>query len=239
MAITIQLPSPEAHPDLPIDDVIALMVPQKWTAHDKELFQTKWWDYRFMTPFEATLAYIDQFGIAARKLYARDIDYERAQHIRVVSGDSIKAKLLENDDKAKRAFTGYWRGRQVADAIGAPYEVYVAEAMSSRMRAWQRAHLPTANQVYRDIDVERVSNRWEELKVSRIYYAEHHAYLAQNYCGEPTQDAYFAYLIERAGQTGDRLGTLSDMIEADRLPVEYAQAHLDQGTYERITASLQ
>jgi hypothetical protein len=237
MAIQIKEPSAEHHPDLSFEDVLSFIVPDKLRAIDKELFAIKWWDYRFMSPCAATFAYIDIFGVEARKLYARDIDYERAAHIRVVTAASVMDGLRRNDEKAKRSFSGFWRGRQVADALSVPYDIYISEALSSRMRAWQRTHMPTALQVYRDIDVERVANRWEELKASRVYYATHHAYLAQNYQGAPYQDEYFRHLIERARQTTDFVATLADMVDADHMPVEFLRRHVDQGICDRVLAS--
>lgn len=241
----INTPSLEEYPDLSLDDILAMFVDEKHRDHDRALFATKWWDYRMMTPTEATLAYIDAFGVEVRKIYARDIDYERAQHIHVVTGASVRKGLLENEQKAKRAFAGFWRGRQVADALGMPYDVYTAEVLNSRMRYWAnvkvqdrkgkwRTKLPTATQLYGERDVERVQARWEELQASRVFYSEHHAFLPQNYVGAPVQDAYFAYLAERAGRSSNRIAMLADMVEHDRLPVEYLHQHVEQGICEKV-----
>lgn len=238
MTIQTQIPAIEDYPDLSLGTwVTHSFVPDRLKVHDKELFGVKWWDYRFETPFEATLSYIDAFGQEARKVYSRDIDSERAQHIHVVTGKKVVEGILRNEEKAKRAFSGFWRGRQVADALGMPYPTYIQEALSQRMRRWQRAYLPSANQIYQDRDVERVSNRWEELKASRIYYANHHAYLAQNYQAAPIQKAYCDYLVERAEKTGDKIMTLVDMVDADRLPLEYLAVE-HEGICEKVRASL-
>ena len=238
MTIRIKLPTTEEHPDLTIADIVThTFAPAKFTPMDKELFGTKWWDYRFMTPCEATLAYIDAFGIEARKIYARDIDCERAEHIHVVTGQKVLEGLIRNEQKAKRAFAGFWRGRQVADAIGMPYGTYIYEALSARMRRWQRTYLPTAAQVYQEGDVERVAARWEALAASRIYFSDHHAYLAQNYRAEPIQKQYSNYLFQRSASSGDRIATLADMVEADRLSLQYLATE-QQGIYDRVFASL-
>lgn len=238
MTIQIMTPTLEECPDLTIGDFIThSFAPGKFTPMDKELFATKWWDYRFDTPYQATINYIDTFGAEARKVYSRDIDSERAAHIHVVSGEKIVAGLMRNEEKAKRAFAGFWRGRQVADAIGMPYAVYIYEALSQRMRRWQRTYLPSAQQIYQEGDVERVAARWDDLKASRIYYSDHHAYIAQNYQAAPIQKAYFDYLVDRSASTGDKIGTLVDMVEADRLPLEYLATH-HNGIFEQVSASL-
>lgn len=237
MTIQIQTPSSEDYPDLCLGDLITHLVPDKLKAFDRELYQTKWWDYRFSTPFEATVAYIDTFGQEARKVYSRDIDSERAQHIHVVTGQKVVEGFMRNEGKAKEAFSGFWRGRQVADALGMPYETYIYEAISQRMRRWQRAYLPKPSQIYQESDVERVSTRWNELTASRIHYAEHHAYLAQNYQGAPIQKAYCDYLVDRAGKTGDMIMTLVDMVEADRISLDYLESD-HKGICDQVRASL-
>lgn len=245
----ILTPSTDEYPDFDVSDILTALAGKERLAVERELFQTKWWDYRFMSPLEATLAYIDAFGVEARKIYARDIDYERAQHIRVVTGASVREGLINNEQKAKRAFTGFWRGRQVADALGMPYETYLAETLNSRMRYWSavmvqdakgkwRTKMPTANQLYGERDVERVSARWEELKASRVFYASHHAYMVENYCGAPFQDAYCAYLIDRARSSSNPVLSMADMIDNNRLPIEVARQQLDDGIYEQVMNSL-
>jgi hypothetical protein len=237
MSIRIQTPSKADCPDLNQGDLITHLIPERLKVHERELFQTKWWDYRFMTPFEATCAYIDAFGQQARKVYSRDIDSERAAHIKVVTSAKVVDAFLQNDAKAKRAMSGFWRGRQVADAIGMPYPAYVFEAISQRMRRWQRAYLPSENQIYQEGDVERVSSRWSEVAASRIHYSDHHAYLSQNYEGAPAQKGYYDYLVQRSAQTGDKIMTLVDMVEADRISLEYLQTD-HAGIYDQVRASL-
>lgn len=238
MTIRMKQPVSELHPDLRLEDLIVnSFVPTKLQSFDKELFKSKWWDYRFSSPFEATMSYIGSFSVQARKIYARDIDSERAEHIYIVSPDAIVQRLIANDKKAKIAFSGFWRGRQVADAIGMPYDTFIYEALSQRMRRWQRAYLPSSTQIYQDGMVELVAARWEELNQSRIHYAEHHAYLAQNYQAAPLQTEYYDHLLSRSKRTGDQVMTLVDMVQADRLSLDYLQVK-DKGIYDQVCASL-
>jgi hypothetical protein len=235
MTIKIQIPKIEDYPDLSVYDFIThTFVPNKLQAFDKELFGIKWWDYRFMSPCEATMNYIDTFGQESRKIYSRDIDSVVAQHIGVMNKEKMLAGLMKNEEKSKRLFSGFWRGRQVADAIGMPYSIYIYEALSQRMRRWQRAYLPSASQVYQEGDVERVAARWEELKASRVYYADHHLYLSQNYQGSSVQKAYSEYLVDRSH---GNIETLADMVEADRLSLDYLSTE-QVGLYEQVNAFL-
>ena len=214
-------------------------IKKKSLQHETALFQTKWWDYRFMSPFEATMSFIDTFGIEARKIYARDIDFERAEYIKVSNATTIREGLEKNDDKVKRYFSGFWRGRQVADAIGIPYATYISHAMSERLRAWQRAYLPNPTQIYRDFEVSKVVARWDEMKASRIHFAEHHAYLAQNFRGMPDQVRYHDYLLEEAGKRLMHFDTLlADFVRDDRIPIEVIADRYGHGKVDQIRSSL-
>jgi glutathione S-transferase len=237
MNIQVKLPNKSECPDLDVGDLITHLIPNKLTVHDRQLYQTKWWDYRFMSPFEATFEFIDTFGQEARKIYSRDIDTERARYIAVVSGSKLVRAFLENDTRAKKSMSGFWRGRQVADALGMPYSVYIYEALSQRMRSWKRPYLPNEDQIYRGQDVERVAARWNEIAASRIFYSDHHAYMAQNYKGAPLQKDYYGHLVNRAEKTGDKIMTLVDMVEADRLSLEYLETD-HPGIVDQVRASL-
>lgn len=243
----IQTPDPEHEVDL--DTILSLLIEDERRGFDVGLYQTKWWDYRFMTPFEATMAFVDAFGVEARKIYARNIDYERAQHIRVITGSSLTAGLVENEIKAKRAFASFWRGRQVADALGMPYPEYTAEALTNRMRYWSsiavkdnqgkwRTKMPTPNQLYAERDVEKIEARWSELKASKVYYANHHAFMVENYQGAQVQDQYCAYLMDRAVHSSNVVLSLRDMVESDKIPVEYLAQNADVGIYEQVMKPL-
>lgn len=240
--IQTNIPRIEENPDLNPDDFYAHMTNKKLLVHERALYATKWWDYRFMSFTEATFAYIDAFGKAARAIYAREIDYERAKHIRTVTAASIKMALcgvFGDIKKAKTNFTGFWRGRQVADALGMPYETYTELAIASRMRAWKRIYLPTPLQVYSSIDVEKVQARWEEMKASRIMFATHHGYLAQNFVGAPAQTAYADYLLEEAKKrAAHEMELLRDFVQQDRICVEYLRQKLPRDKYDGLLKSL-
>lgn len=238
MTTHIAPPDPVKFPDLSIEDVFEQIIRNDLLENDRDLFQSKWWDYRFMSPFEATMAFADAFGEAGRRIYAREFDYERAPHVSMMGSAKLKLGLERNEERARRAFPAFWRARQVADVLGMPYPVYTFEILSSRMRAWQRTHLPGPNHLYNEIDVERVAARWEEIKLSRIQYADHHAFLAQNFVSAPAQVEYADYLIERATRTLDPVVTLADMVRSDRLPLEYLSEKLPVDQIAAVRKSL-
>ena len=237
----LRTPHDEQFPELSKGDFIThKFIRTDLRAHDLGLYQSKWFDYRFMTPIEATLVFIDAMGKASQRIYAADIDMEKAQHIRWPTGANVLERLLnerlpEKESKAAKArFSGFWRARACADATGMPYTVYVESVIRTRMRAWARAEIPTATQLYNRIDVEKAMARWDELQRSSIHYSDHYAYLPANYRGTAPQVDYTRYLIgeARKRQLSDVL--LRQMIEDDKLSPAGLQAEVGAAEFKRI-----
>jgi hypothetical protein len=200
---------------------------KKFQGFDLELFDTKWFDYRFLTPFQATQAYIDAYGAVYKTIYARELDRARAEHVKPISFDRIRDGLDRDETKAKRQFTGCWRGRQFADALGMPYGVYIELAFTYRMRAWNRTYLPQPEHLYHPIDLEKITNRWEELLPTKLWLSEHPAYLVQNYQGAPAQDAYHEWLFKQAALRQNSPECLARLVHLDQLPLQKVRARLD------------
>ncbi len=222
------------------DDAFMMMhVPTKLQKFDSDLYQTKWFDYRRMNPVQATGAYIKAYGEIYRRIYARDLDHERAQHLKIITATELMAGVCNNDKKAKRKLSGFWRGRQVADALGIPYELYIEHAFTFRMRRWQRAHMPQPEHLYHEYDVEKIQELWEELQAGRLYLPEDPAYLVQNYQGIPYQNDFHEWLFKQAKLRGNEAYLLADLIERDLMPIDKVAARVEPMVYEQIESYLQ
>lgn len=224
--------------ELDLDEEVYVLanIPKRLLAHEKELFGTKWFDYRFMTPFQATMKYVDEFVNVGRMIYRREIDLERSQHITIPSSLTIQRKLKTGiDTKTKSALTGYWRGRQVADALGMPYADYIHHAMSNRMRMWQRSYLPKPTQLYGEDIVEKVQSAWIEMKEASFYYAEHHAFMLQNYSGLPCQNDYHEFLFEQARATTNEFFHIARFLNEGLLSYSKVEARFDAVALEQIS----
>ena len=209
-------------------------------AHEKYLFTCKWFDYRFMTPFEATMTYVDAFAAVSRRIYKRELDRGRADHIRIPSSMHYQRLFVANamTQKDKARFTGYWRARQVADALCMPYDLFIDEAITARMRRWQRTYLPHPQQLYSEFVVEKVQARWEEMQRARNHFPEHHAFMVQNYRGAPAQNDVHEYLFGQAESGGNRIKQICTFVQRDLLPLEKVKARLTPSDFERVCEDL-
>lgn len=222
------------HP-LESDYYATAFIPKKVQAFDKGLYDTKWFDYRFMTPLGATKEYMRVYGEVYRTIYARNIDRARAEYLHPISFHKVKPGLERGDQKARRQFTGCWRGRQFADAIGMPYKTYLEWMFHFRMRAWQQSTMPQPQQLYHEIDLERTQEKWEELQEADLWLAEHPAYLVQNYEGTPAQNAYHEWLFKQAGLRSNVPEFLAQFVHNDQLPADKVYARLeDEWMIERF-----
>jgi hypothetical protein len=214
------------------------VIPKKYADWDLELFQTKWFDYRMMTPLQATKAYIDAYVGVYRRIFAREFDHERAQYITPLNFDSLRAGILQGRTRDKTKFVGAWHGRQIADALGMPYAEYIDAVMTQRMRRWKQNYMPQPQHLYHEYDVEKAQEKWEEMKLGRLYVAEHHAYLVQNYEGAAHQDQYHEYLFMMAEKRNNPAMVLAQCIDNDQLPPEKVFHRVGSEQYERVERHL-
>ena len=214
-------------------------ISKKSLEFERSLFQTKWFDYRQFTPAQATRHYLEAYADVCRTVFSIEVDKRAAEFIQFYDVDKAMRGLAAQNPHAKAAFSGAWRGRQVADAIGMPYKDYIRWAMHFRMRRWSNTrNLPRPAHLYHEWDVEKVQAKWEELQASNLYLSDDPAFLVQNYCGIAYQNDYHEWLFKQAALRPDEFYFLAQFINEDRLPIEKVQARLTQERFERVKSYL-
>lgn len=241
-------PDGERHLDFSEDFFTQKFVPKKLQDFDAGLYQTKWFDYRRMTPLESTIEYIKHYGNAYKDTYARELDYDRAQFVqpmtytKLLTGLNSDHGATEEGAKELRGLkiklSSFWKGRQIADAIGIPYNLYLDYAFEFRMRRWQRAYLPQPMHLYHEYCVEKIQERWEQFKESRTLMPEDPAYMVQNYIGIQYQNDFHEWLFEQAKKRGDEAWFLADMITREFLPIDKVIDRVDEDLYLKIESHL-
>lgn len=225
---------------LPEDDdyITFKYIPAKTQESELMLFGTKWFDYRMLTPLQATRLYVSKYEPAYRKIYARYFDRTIAEYIKVPTLDALLLGVAGNDRIKKAQFTAMWHGRQCADLLGMPYEEYIPLAFEYRLRLWKRNTMPQPQHLYHEYDVEKVQARWEEMKKANIYTAEEPAYMIQNYCGAAHQNAYIEWLFEQASSRHDTDWHLAQFVRNDQLDVDRIKLRLGDATLESVMSHM-
>lgn len=80
-----------------------------------------------------------------------------------ISGAYIRANKARL--KAREEFSGFWHGRQIADALSMPYNIYINLVITKRLRNWCNRFLPRPIHLYRDIEVEYAQEKWKNFKL--------------------------------------------------------------------------
>lgn len=239
--------------DILNEDLFAHQANSTLANLDLGLFETKWFDYRFMSPFRATMHFAEAYDKVWHVIFARERDrtkagfinlrFNPAKLVAVFKKGSIKENLSKDDLKeleaAKRYLSSVWRARQVADAIGCPYEFYVEWAMTYRLRNWKQRSLPLPSHLYHEWDVEKVIARWNEEQSSRMFLSEHPAYMVENYTALPCQTAYHDWLVKQAHLRRDIPYVLSEFVREGRLTVDRAREGLGRLNLSRFNELLE
>lgn len=224
----------ERCPTFENDYIISNYIKDEWQGFDRMGWEKKWFDYRHMTLLQATVAYMEAYAVVYKRIYARVYDRERAEHINPLHVDNILAALRPGGQadpkkvtKAKKQLIGCWRGRQIADMLTMPYDVYIDLAFTYRMNHWKQNNMPQPQQLYGDYVVEKIAERWEELQASRLFLAEHSCYLVQNYQDLPQQNHYHEWLFKQAKLRSNPAEFIGRFVEENMLPLEKVKSRKD------------
>jgi len=195
----------------------------KWKAFEVPLFTTKWFDYRFMHPVQATYLFAHHYRRVYKRIFSENFDAERAEYVKGFRGDDlfVQGKSV--------TISGMWRARQHADAIGCPYDVYISAALNKVLRL-NRSNMPYLTELYQGWVLDGVKQSWEEVQRGRLFIAQHPSYRSQSYCGLSAQNEHHEWLFKQAA-TRDSLprwlarfiwrdGLLSEDVVAARFGIE-------------------
>jgi hypothetical protein len=207
-------------------------ISQERLDNELDLYSTKWFDYRQLTPMGATRRYIDCYGAIYRSFFKESVDSRAAQYIKPISLDGIMTGLEKGDARARRAFVGCWHGRQCADYMTMPYETYISLAFKARLDYWQQRHLPQPFHLYSRMVVEKVLARWTELREGKMHLSEDPAYLVQNYAGIQHQDDYHEWLFSEAKHRSNPAAVIAGLVNDDVLPWDKVEARCDADMLE-------
>lgn len=107
-------------------------------SNERELINTKWYAYRFMSPLEATLEFGKAYQSALKHYIQVNIDFGLSETVNGID--------LSIPTKPNRVFTQLWLARQEADRRGIPYDAYL-EFCFDFAGARQRKMAPMPNQL--------------------------------------------------------------------------------------------
>lgn len=238
----------EAERVSPIDDdlVTFRFVDKALLKHELWLFTRKWFDYREITPLAATRLYMEALNQAYRRHYKENFDRTAGNYVITASIDKIFREMTAEIEgtgvmsrKSKLNLVGCWRGRQCADGLGMPYEVYTEMALRARLSYWSQAHMPRPVHLFSEMVVEKTLAKWEELQAGKLFLSELPSYMIQNYVGAAHQNDYHLWLMDQADKRANKPYYLARFVREDALPMAKVQERYDTDMCERVESFLQ
>ncbi len=202
---------------------------------ERMLTSTRWFTYRFLHPVEATRLFVEAWEVEYRSAYASTFSTLRAPNIVITDWDHLMLNLGQR--KFKAMFAAFWRGRQVADALGMPYDLYIRLALKERLRFWQRRHMPTPAMIYSEAIIDRMTVLWKERQEARLYLSDHVNYRTHRYIGTKDQNDHHEWLFAQAKLRSNPAYHLASFIREDYLPEEKVKARLGED-FERVQSHL-
>lgn len=188
---------------------------------ERTLHQTKWYDYRFISPMEATYQFRALYSEIFQRKFSRNFDTEEA-HLRtgVRSGAPFSYR---------RELTSFWRARQHADYFGLPYAVFIEVAFDVLLDGgWTR--LPHINQLYSMRNLDRIYKAaaalWvehQEVSFSRSI-SRRPEYRNESYHQFPSQTAHRAWVKDLLKEKHSNAAIGDACFVSRVLPAEMAAA---------------
>ncbi|WP_232627634.1 hypothetical protein [Methylobacterium sp. Leaf118] len=192
------------------------MSPSCWLV-ERDLAQMKWFDYRFLSPVQATLHYVDEYQRVFRLKWRRHFDSTDAGKKRGIATGGLF--------HSRKEFSEFWNARVHADSMGVRYDVYISTAMETALRRAKQKRLLRAGQMRRADCIQAIEKRWEEELAGSRWLSELPHYRGENHCALPAQFAHqehVAHGVRKRSNGALALGMAIDELRV--LPVETAEA---------------
>jgi len=193
------------------------MHPEDWHV-ERRLSMTKWFDYRFITPLDATMQFVKDYQSVYRNMWKSNFDAATADMKRATAEKGLFAN--------RREFSTFWNARVCADTLGVRYRFFVNVTMDAALRRGKWKRLPRPGQLWNKPGcIAAVKAKWEEeLAGCQAVSAQAH-YLPENYLGLPHQLDHQQHALRVAKKRSNLMRALGSYIDIDRLvSVEQAEA---------------
>ncbi|GGG15383.1 hypothetical protein GCM10010924_50540 [Rhizobium wenxiniae] len=172
-----------------INDVVRMRTvlhPRDW-KDESQLMMKRWFDYRFLSPVQATMTFAEHYIAGLRRYVSRNIDIALAEKVSVIKSGVPSTRAAW--------YTELWRARARTDEIFVPYDLLVDfsfDFASRRKRFWTmrpgQLHASERNrEAWWSLFDERVE---DVLPVRMKSVADIPHYRAENYLVLPAQDHF-------------------------------------------------
>lgn len=203
-----------------LDAFVARNIKVKDWEPVSDLYNCKWFGYRFLTPGQCLFLFADRYrraydGARGRPAY-RHIPYKKFSKANVLS-------LV-----TKNHVSAMWNAMAFADTLSMPYDFYCKTVIERCERLGYKA-LPTPAQIYSTEHMWHAKEVWDErLQGGTLIRTASPHYSLTNYDGHAWQDEYMKWLIDQAMERPNPKYALAKiMFEEPQVKPSFAAKHID------------
>ncbi|MBR0794008.1 hypothetical protein JQ615_01250 [Bradyrhizobium jicamae] len=171
---------------------LAIRLSANDAARERALMETKWFDYRFMSPLDATALFAQEY----QRVYRR----KWATYLATDEGPKKLAFRLGDWRSSPAEFTSCWKARQFADFFAVPYQFFCEHALELLLRiGYQKP--PRPNQLYSGkifaLLNEGIERAWREHCADlQLMISALPQYHLQNFAALPAQYAHEDWVVQ-------------------------------------------
>ena len=179
-----------------LSGLVCCFINRDLLSEEASLYSTKWWDYKFLHPLQATYVFAESYKKAIKEaIKRRKCVYRGTNFIGLKDPDFLSC--------SKRVITGMWKARQQADRLGIEYDYYCDQAMHYAEER-DYTYLPSPSQLYpqkkkknkKDITMlEHIFNGYERAKKNRLLHAQSSYYKIYAYSSNRYQLEHQRFLL--------------------------------------------
>lgn len=178
----------------------AARLDKKYLEKEAYLSTTKWFDYKFMPPADATDLFKQAYQKAYKAKWRETQDGSDASLKEGVMRAPIRGLQVSEKANANqlREYTSLWVARQRADELGIPYPFFIEHVLEAHMRNGY-TKIPRPNQLAagptREKILMKVSEAWLEWLANSFTFSRLPQYMNQAYRNHPAQNDHRNWVL--------------------------------------------
>lgn len=199
-------------------ELLGLKIDPVYRADEPALYATKWIEYRWLHPVDATMVYINLWNFQVQEFTRRNYDARDAE--RMLPEQHDPAKVFDTPHAAS-----FWLARQCCDRQGIPYW-FALNYAHARFVDRHYHHYPRPNQMYGEEFEWDSRDAWQQWCSTQLVYSKVPAVVAR------AEHAEFVLNQVKARQ-GPKEGLLGRMLKESILTEDQVRSVFGEQTLDR------
>lgn len=173
------------------DEWVAANIGLSRVRDELPLFNVKWFDYRTLHPFDATVLFCEAYKRAYSQIMRSHgrVDYVTAEF-------RTGLKRVPYTEQGTGVRTSLWKARQAADRQGVEYDYFCQTILSiAASREW--GELPRPQHLWQEDLLEIFAEKLVNRSMTRLMGSENPWFSKENYSGHPVQIAHREHILHQ------------------------------------------